>query len=370
MKRFSKLFSFTFAFILLFSWQSLASAEDQYVDVVPKMTAETTDGVKITQSSFMTNFGTPDMGWKAFDDSFLFSPRNFWYVYNIQPPVGGHYIKVDLGIGKSKQVQKVVLSGFPVSSTANTTSIKNWELYGSNDDITWTLIIKDTHPDVFNQMSTKGYEFVNDKSYRFFRINILNSHYDPTGKTVAISEMELMEKVSVSPNVPPNLTGTVGNTVNNLQWDAVEGATGYNVKRSLTPGGPYETIGTNITGTTYVDDEVTNGTTYYYVVTAVNVDGESGNSNEVALTPEGEETPPPSGDKALLRITMTTGEEKEYDLSASEVGEFINWYQNHSSSDKEAYVFTKDFNKGPFTSRKEYVAFSRIQSFEVMEYSN
>ncbi|HEX2925675.1 MAG TPA: cohesin domain-containing protein [Ruminiclostridium sp.] len=81
------------------------------------------------------------------------------------------------------------------------------------------------------------------------------------------------------------MTATAGDKKVNLSWTAVEGATGYNVKRSTTAGGPYETIANNITGTTYTDTNVNDGTTYYYVVTAVNDLGESANSNEVSATP-------------------------------------------------------------------------------------
>jgi hypothetical protein len=49
--------------------------------------------------------------------------------------------------------------------------------------------------------------------------------------------------------------------------------------------GPYTTIA-SVTATTYTDTNVTNGTTYYYVVSAVNSAGESGDSNEASATPQ------------------------------------------------------------------------------------
>ncbi|MED4749981.1 hypothetical protein [Brevibacillus choshinensis] len=61
---------------------------------------------------------------------------------------------------------------------------------------------------------------------------------------------------------------------------------------------------------------------------------------------------------------------KEFDLTASEVEDFIDWYNDRADGrGKETYMFEKDFNMGPFTACKDYVAFSKIQSFEVMEYS-
>ncbi|OMF46239.1 MULTISPECIES: hypothetical protein [Paenibacillus] len=39
--------------------------------------------------------------------------------------------------------------------------------------------------------------------------------------------------------------------------------------------------------------------------------------------------PLPSGDRAILVITMTTGLEKEYDLPMIDVNAFLNWYDAH-----------------------------------------
>jgi hypothetical protein len=59
----------------------------------------------------------------------------------------------------------------------------------------------------------------------------------------------------------------------------------YNLKRATVSGGPYNTISTGISGTSTVDNSVTNGTTYYYVVSGVNGAGEGPNSNQASATP-------------------------------------------------------------------------------------
>jgi hypothetical protein len=68
-----------------------------------------------------------------------------------------------------------------------------------------------------------------------------------------------------------------------LTWVASTsaGVTGYNVYRSTTNGNGYVKIGSTTTQLIYVDASVVNATTYYYVVTAVDVSGESGYSNPV-----------------------------------------------------------------------------------------
>ncbi len=92
------------------------------------------------------------------------------------------------------------------------------------------------------------------------------------------------------PAAPTGLAATAGDKQVTLSWNASAGATSYNLKRSATHGGPYSTV-TSPTTTTATDTGLTNGTTYYYVVSAVNAGGESANSSEVSATPS---LPPPA----------------------------------------------------------------------------
>ncbi|MEF2964533.1 endo-1,4-beta-xylanase [Paenibacillus sp. M1] len=92
------------------------------------------------------------------------------------------------------------------------------------------------------------------------------------------------------PSAPSNLIASGGSGVVSLTWGASTGADSYQVKRSLTSGGPYTAIAT-VTGTSYFDSTVTNDTTYYYVVSAANAAGESANSAQVSATPKEGTTP-------------------------------------------------------------------------------
>ncbi len=85
---------------------------------------------------------------------------------------------------------------------------------------------------------------------------------------------------------PISLTGTHGDGIIQLAYTAPAGAVSYyNVKRATVSGGPYTTVSAPgaVTGTTYTDTNVVNGTTYYYVVTAVSQGGKSLPSNEAAI---------------------------------------------------------------------------------------
>src|SRR6266511_2347398 len=88
------------------------------------------------------------------------------------------------------------------------------------------------------------------------------------------------------PPAPTNLVATPGDGQVSLSWNASSGATSYNVKRSTTSGGPYSTVASGVTSTSFTNTGLTNGTTYFFVVSAVNSAGESGNSNQASATPQ------------------------------------------------------------------------------------
>ena len=110
---------------------------------------------------------------------------------------------------------------------------------------------------------------------------------------------------AAAPVPPMNLTATGGNQQVSLAWTASSGATNYNVKRGTTNGGPYITVA-SLAGTSYTDTAVTNGTPYYYVVTAVNAAGQSGNSNQATATPMAAPTAP----VPPLNLTATGGNQQ------------------------------------------------------------
>ena len=85
----------------------------------------------------------------------------------------------------------------------------------------------------------------------------------------------------------------------------------YEVYRGLASGGAYTNVGTtDASVTSFVDEGLTNGTEYFYVVTAVYDEGESGYSNEASATPAEFEPIPPvnlqanAGD-AEVQLTWT-----------------------------------------------------------------
>ena len=177
-----------------------------------------------------------------------------------------------------------------------------------------------------------------------------------------LSIVEAFSTLQVT-DAPTNLVATAGNGEVSLSWDSITGATRYNIKKATTSGGVYTNVAETVS-TSYSDTSVTNGTIYYYVVTAVDVNGESDNSNEVSATPI---TPPASN--TILKLTLDNEIVKEYKILSTEVDSFIAWYNNRiNGSGNGYYIFDIDSEDDPYTSRNEYILFDKIIYFEVMEY--
>jgi hypothetical protein len=80
------------------------------------------------------------------------------------------------------------------------------------------------------------------------------------------------------------LTATADDGSVALNWSASATAANYFVKRSTTSGGGYTSIATNAS-LAFTNSGLTNGTLYYFVVSAGNTFGESTNSAQVSARP-------------------------------------------------------------------------------------
>jgi fibronectin type 3 domain-containing protein len=87
------------------------------------------------------------------------------------------------------------------------------------------------------------------------------------------------------PPTPTGLAATAGNASVALAWTASSGATSYNIYRGTTSGGEGTTPVATTASTSYTDTGLTNGTKYYYKVSATNGGGTSAQSSEASATP-------------------------------------------------------------------------------------
>lgn len=108
--------------------------------------------------------------------------------------------------------------------------------------------------------------------------------FDGLGFTTLTHSRDPIAKGAVPSALHPHVQGRQIT----LSWAGSAYARSYNVKRSTAKGGPFTTVATVLEPAQYhIDPGLTAGTTYYYVVSANNEDGESADSVPVAATADG-----------------------------------------------------------------------------------
>ncbi len=122
---------------------------------------------------------------------------------------------------------------------------------------------------------------------RYVKLNVIAPTKGGEG-AIRIQEFAVNGDPQPQLPAPANVTAVAGDGQVTLQWDAVSGADTYAIYKGTAPGSydanPLDQV--NMPGTSYMATGLTNGTTYYFAVTAGNaVSGASGYSNEASAMP-------------------------------------------------------------------------------------
>jgi fibronectin type 3 domain-containing protein len=121
----------------------------------------------------------------------------------------------------------------------------------------------------------------NGKTY-FYNVAANNS----VGVSPDSNEVSVVPAGTVTaPPTPTGLAATAGNGSVALTWAASSGATSYSIYRGTAAGAEGATPVGTATSTSFTDSGLTNGTTYYYTITATNSAGTSAHSAEVHAAP-------------------------------------------------------------------------------------
>ena len=184
------------------------------------------------------------------------------------------------------------------SGTAQLPSPANVTAASSNGQValSWNSVAGASSYDLYRTPNSPA----NDSG--LFVMHVTGTSYTDTGLTngttytyqvaavAATGEGNLSGPAVATPLAPPSLTATVEATAQSgseidLAWTASTGATSYSLYRSTTGGRRGNTAyQSGLTGTTYNDTGLTNGTTYYYQIVAVAGGSQSAKSSEVSAT--------------------------------------------------------------------------------------
>jgi fibronectin type 3 domain-containing protein len=147
----------------------------------------------------------------------------------------------------------------------------SYNIYWSNNagvtTANGTKITGAPNPDVINGLT-------NGTSY-YYLVTAVNANGESTA-TPPFSGVGGSAELTTAPPAPTGVTAKPGDGQVTIAWTAVPGASSYNIYWSTTAG-VTTSNGTKITGAPNPDilKGLTNGTSYYYLVTAVNSKGES-----------------------------------------------------------------------------------------------
>lgn len=153
------------------------------------------------------------------------------------------------------------------STTSGVTTANGTKISGVSNPYTMTAL-------------ADGTKLTNGTTY-YFVVTAVSSASSGTGESAPSAQVSC-----VANPVPTEVTAAAGDLAATISWTAVSGAISYNIYWSKTTG-VTTANGTKITGATnpYTLTGLTNGTTYYFVVTAVNSSGESSPSTEATCIP-------------------------------------------------------------------------------------
>jgi hypothetical protein len=124
--------------------------------------------------------------------------------------------------------------------------------------------------------------------WTFAGTEIVDASGNISPRVTHLSIWAALKSATPPPLNPTGITATAGTAQTTVSWAQVTGATSYTVYYGTTAGVSKANATnsvTNVTTTTTIVPNMINGTTYYFVVTAVNGNGESIVSNEVSATP-------------------------------------------------------------------------------------
>jgi fibronectin type 3 domain-containing protein len=193
------------------------------------------------------------------------------------PDGSGDWVGLDFGAGVSNvitQINYCPRSGFESRMIAGVFQGANQA--GFSDAVALATVGAQPATGVFTTADVG-----NASAFRYVR------YLSPSGGFCNVAELQFYGCLFSIPVPPPASLGAfvLSSSQVSLVWRASSNATGYNLKRALASGGPYTIIASGVTTTNYTDSGLNSGTTYYYVVSALNSTGQSANSGRISATP-------------------------------------------------------------------------------------
>jgi lysophospholipase L1-like esterase len=253
---------------------SSGTVNQDFTLTVGSVTIVRSDGCSIiTARSGNNSVETP---LKAFDN--LTSTK--WYNFNT---TGNIWIQYQFCNGASYVINRYTLT------SANDMPVRDPQtvsISGSNNGVNYTLLDTKTNISFSSRFQTLAFNFTNTTAYQYYRFDMAAN---PGNDGLQVSEIELIENgvASTSPNPPTLLNATASSGTDiSLTWqDNSSNEDGFEIYHSLTSGSGFTLLTTTgANSTTYTHSGLTPSSTHYYMVRAINGQGNSVYTAEASAT--------------------------------------------------------------------------------------
>jgi len=235
--------------------------------------------------------------------SYNWGPPMFWTDWTLRVGEGemGGFTKDTLYLKRNNDqpsdgntIPPAVPTGLSATPSTGTITL-NWDDNNEGDLYAYDIYRSSTSGGQTNRLNlvrskTSAYTDTNVAGTRtyYYVVTAVDTNFNSSADSLEVSATVPAD--STPPAAPSGVSATAGDGTVLLDWNnnIEPDVNGYNVYRSTTPGGPYTMLNGALLGiSNYTDNSVTNGTSYYYVVTATDTSlNESANSGQVSARPQ------------------------------------------------------------------------------------
>lgn len=232
-----------------------------------------------TESTFAATVGqkltAPEAGWQRFDDT------------NEAIKYSGNWSRNSASGYYGGTTNESTFAGSHVDFSFTGTKIRI--IAGANTDHTiLQKITIDGVTETFTLRRAAGYQYVS------YEKTGLSTGYHNVTINSTDSSLATLDAIDIDSNgqlstslLAEDFSGTPGSNQVQLKWSfAKKDTISISLKRALQSGGPYTTIANNLSANNYLDKDVVNGQTYYYMMTTQKDGVQVAATPEIIVTPK------------------------------------------------------------------------------------
>ncbi|MGV7000393.1 hypothetical protein ACWA2C_17030 [Priestia megaterium] len=177
-----------------------------YLSAIPKLSSD----IGTNGKAFSSGYTNDNYAWRAFDKILSTAVKVKWQSATIASFIGYQFNSPTLIGSYSLMVQN------DATNTYMSETPREWQFEGSNDNLNWDILDKQTDITDWIPYSRKIFNFSNEKPYTFYRLNIKANN---GGSNISIFEMDMYEKIDTYTFTIRLLTGGTTAYDKDNEWD-------------------------------------------------------------------------------------------------------------------------------------------------------